>query len=231
MMKVFSLIPVILAVTTLFTQPVLAGDDAAEWTTPKYYVQLGLASSFTNDQDFDKSIVGSGTYKPDWGIGAGGEVGVFLNDTWRFGVGLVWLRGFDGKVDFDDPALASTKLNKSADAITMLFNAYYYFGEMQGLFAPINPFIGAGIGFTHFDIGDKSGSPGGNGTSDPTDTVLSGALRIGWDTKLRPGVTLTSSYALGFTDRAKFQTLFGVDTEREASVDFGGFIGLRFDLN
>lgn len=207
--------------------PTVAGDhsqpDGNGW-----YVQAGIGGSLTQDQDFSNPLVGKGEYKPDFGIGGIVEVGRHLNDRWRVGVSGGWARGFDGKLNFKDPVLIDQDIDGHGDVYTLHLNAYYYLGEMQGLFGPIQPFVGAGIGLTHFDIGDVGGASG----KDKTDTVFSGALRAGYDTKLRPGVTLTSTYSIGYTGEAEFTNNFGFpNTTRESQVDFIAFTGLRFALD
>lgn len=205
-----------------------AADDHTQTGANGWYVQAGIGGSITKDQDFENPLVGKGEYKPDFGIGGIVEVGRQLSDTWRVGLGAGWARGFDGKLDFKDPSLTDSKIDGHGDVYTLHLNAYYYLGEMQGLFGPIQPFVGAGIGLTHFDIGDVGGASG----KDTTDTVFSGALRVGYDTKLRPGITLTSTYSVGYTGEAEFTNNFGFpNTRREAQVDFITFTGLRFALD
>ena len=207
--------------------PAIAGGDVLP-SSDGWYVQAGIGGSVTKDQDFKNPIVGKGSYEPDFGIGGIVEVGRQLSDKWRVGIGAGWARGFDGKLDFKDPALLDANIDGHGDVYTLHLNAYYYLGEMQGLFGPIQPFVGAGIGLTHFDIGDVGGVSG----DDKTDTVFSGALRVGYDTKLRPGITLTSTYSLGYTGEAEFTNHFGFpNTTRESQVDFIAFTGLRFDLD
>lgn len=203
-------------------------DDHSLPSSNGWYVQAGIGGSLTKDQDFKNADVGNGSYEPDFGIGGNVEVGRFLSDKWRIGVSFAWARGFDGKIDFKNPATPDGNVDGHADLYTLHFNANYYLGEMQALFGPIQPFVGAGIGFTHFDTGDAGGAFG----VDKTDTTVSGALRVGYDFKIRPGITLTSSYSLGFTGDAEFTNIGGfADTKRDSQVDFITFTGLRFDLD
>lgn len=222
--------PAAVAALALLTgiAPAAADDGAGPQITQRqgYYVTTAIGGPLTTKQDFDDTLFGKGTYEPDWGLGGAVEVGRYFGDRWRLGVGLSYTRGFDGDLELKDLGV-KFGLDGHSDVFTVMVNADYTLCAIDTMFGKVEPFIGGGLGIAHYDVKEF----GGGGPGDKTDTAFAGAVHIGYDMALRPGVTLTSRYSVGFTGEAEFDQALGATTTKESEVDFLGFTGIRFDLN
>lgn len=106
-------------------------------------------------------------------------------------------------------------------------------GTFDTVLGSVSPFVGAGLGFSHLDRSDiRPTSIGSSSGGNDTDTVFAAAAHLGFETKLRPGVTLSSQWSLQYADEAQFDNaFFGFDLQRDGQVQVLTFTGLRFDLN
>lgn len=150
-----------------------------------------------------------------------------------------YLRGSDGEVTFDSGFVL--QFDGHGESHNVMFNVLRTVGTFDTMFGQIEPFIGAGIGFQHFDKTDiKAGAPiftpPFSFTADGTDTVFAAALHAGYDMQIAPGITLTSQWSLSWAGEAEFAANSppfppGTSTSRDSQFEVTTFTGLRFDLN
>ncbi|MGE0857341.1 MAG: hypothetical protein AB7L18_14775, partial [Hyphomicrobiaceae bacterium] len=101
-------------------------------------------------------------------------------------------------------------------------------GRFETRFGQMEPFFGAGIGFSHFDIEEL----GGPFTTDHTDIAFLGVLHAGYELKLQDRLSLVSQASLAYTSETEFQSVIpGISTIRDGQLDIVLHTGLRFDLN
>lgn len=219
------------AAATFIAVQVLAPDARADSMETQAslagtYVTVSVGGPFTTKQDFDDTLFGKGTYEPDWGLGGTLEIGRYIGPNWRMGLELGFIRGFDGELKLKDLGITN-KLDGHSDVFTGLVHVYYTICELDTFVGTVKPFVGAGIGFAHYDVKEF----GNGGPGDKTDTAFAAALHAGYDIKLRDGVTMTSRYSLGYTGEAEFGQVLNATTTKQEEIDFLGYTGLRFDLN
>jgi opacity protein-like surface antigen len=202
------------------------------------YIIGRIGSALPIEQDVTVSNAfgsGSGEYDPDGGIGFQGAIGHHFADGWRAEVSYTHLRGNDGELTLEGFG-PPFELDGTGKSHTVLFNVLKTVGTFDTFLGPVSPFVGAGIGFSHLDRSDIDlvFAPGflGSFPSDNTDTVFAAAAHVGFESKLAPGVTLSSQWSFQYADEAEFENAFAgfADLNRDAQVQIMSFTGLRFDF-
>lgn len=202
------------------------GEDPPAPRTHDWYASALFGGPLPLSQDFVTETVSPGEYKPDWGIGGWFAIGRQLGADWRADVAVSLVRGYDGKVKFDNGFV--NNFDGHSDVVSVLFNAYRTVGRFDTRFGQIAPFLGAGIGFSHFDLEEILGAF----NVDHTDTVFVGALHAGYELKLSDRASIVSQYSLAYTGEAEFATVIpGASTVRDASVDLLIHTGIKFALD
>jgi opacity protein-like surface antigen len=211
------------------TQTAQAEDGASSQTG--FYILGRLGSAMPTGENIESGLLGKGEYVTDDGIGAQGAVGYHLGNGWRAEVSYTWLQGSDGDAKFP---FGKIPLDGEAQSETVLFNILKTVGTVDTFLGTMHPFVGAGVGFSHFDISDITTQipffiPAG---ADSTDTVFAAAVHFGFDSRLAEGITLTSQWSVQYADDAEFPGAFiGTSLIRESQFQIMSFTGIRIDLN
>ena len=213
---------------TLVSAPVLAADaglGAYSTASHGWYIEVRGGGAVPVNHSFTSTATGAGEYKPNTGFNIGVDIGKYLTDNWRAELGLYWNRGSNGSATLGGGApIAHTG---SVDVYSFMGNLLYSFDTNSSM----RPYIGAGIGLSHFDF-NGLGAVGGGFTITGSDTVFSAALLTGVDFKIGERTAITSRYSLSWADGGRYSTTtpgLTVRTSGEIEHIFG--IGLRVDLN
>lgn len=202
------------------------GDDVPAPRANGWYMSALFGGPLPLSQDFVTETVSPGDYKPDWGIGGWFALGRNFGDGWRADVAVSLVRGYDGKVKFDNGFV--NNFEGHSDVVSVLFNGYRTVGRFDTRFGTVEPFLGAGIGFSHFDLEQILGAF----NVDHTDTVFVGALHAGYELKLSDKASIVSQYSLAYTGEAEFATVIpGASTVRDARFDLLIHTGIKFALD
>jgi opacity protein-like surface antigen len=188
-----------------------------------WYIEGTLAIPLRRDYDFTSTGLPSGTYKPDIGLAGMIAVGMHFAPNWRAEVFFFGGRGSDGSVRF-----AAGTFPQSGDATVLAagVNAYYTFN--WGYW--IKPYVGAGVGFAHYDV-NRIGFPGGAFFIDDSDTAFIGLLHAGLDIPLTTQFTGTVRYTAAFIPDLKFGSVpAGVTRNVEGHVSSIIFLGGRYSF-
>jgi opacity protein-like surface antigen len=212
--------------TSVTTVTAGGGEDVPAPAANGWYMSALFGGPLPFSQDFVTETVSPGDYKPDWGIGGWFAIGRKLNEDWRADIAVSLVRGYDGKVKFDNGFVAN--FEGHSDVASVLLNAYRTVGRFDTRFGRIEAFLGAGIGFSHFDLEQILGAF----NVEHTDTVFVGALHAGYDLKLSEKASIVSQYSLAYTGEAEFATVIpGASTVRDSRLDLLIHTGIRFALD
>ncbi len=212
----------------LAAAPALAADAAVgnyEVGSRSWYAEIRAGAPIPVDHGFNSPATGPGQYKPSSGFHVGVDVGKYITDNWRAELGLYWNRGSKGSARLGGGA--PIPHSGSVNTYTFMGNLLYAFHTGS----PLRPYVGAGLGFTHFDF-NGLGATGGAFTITGSKTVMTAALHTGLDYKLSERTTLTSRYTLGWVDGGGYATTIpGLTVTTSSEVEHILGVGIRFDLN
>lgn len=186
-----------------------------------FYVEAMLGGPLPLEQEFHANSIGSGSYDPEWGIGAWLSVGKHLTPRLRAQVGTAWIRGFDG-----EKTVAGTTFDYDGkDDMYVVMASLFYSLDRWG---SVQPYVGAGFGAAFYDIKEN----GGPFVTHHEDVAPVVAGHLGFDYPLTSRISLTSRYSLAWVGEASFPTIIpGDKVVRESDFEHMFLTGLRFELN
>ena len=203
----------------------LAGTTASQafdLNIERWYIEgrggLGLppspATSFTGTQ---------GEYEPDDGYSIAGAIGAYIGPQTRAEIEVGVTKGEGGNFVIGGVNIPHTG---EAHAYSVLFNIHQEVANVNEMW---RPYVGAGIGFAHYDI-DNLG--GGAFFVNDTATTFNAAGHFGIDVPLNEMFVLTSRLTVGITTDADFDTTNPAITV-EKDTEFYAFFsaGIRFHLD
>jgi opacity protein-like surface antigen len=174
-------------------------------------------------QEYDVNIgTSGGTYEPDTGFYGSIALGRQFTPNWRGEIYFAWARAKDGAITFN----GGGTFPQTGKTDVYSFGANLFYGWVWTQF--VRPFVGAGVGFAHFDV-QRIGFPGSAVVIDDTDTTIVGLLHAGLDFPLTQNFILTSRYTAAFTPEVSFSSVpAGITRTREATIDHLFSFGARW---
>ena len=176
-------------------------------------------------KDYDINLGGAGgVYEPDTGFYAQVAVGRYFAPNWRGEIYFAWARAKDGSVTFNGGG--TFPQSGRTDVYSAGVNLFYTWAWTQWL----KPYVGAGVGFAHFDV-QRVGFPGGAFVIDGSDTTIVGLLHAGLDIPMSQQFTLTGRYTAAFTPEVSFGSIpAGVTRTRDSTIDHLFSVGGRWNF-
>jgi opacity protein-like surface antigen len=231
--------------------PAFAGEhhsmkDYPEIVSYGLYFEARVGGAILDEFDADMSSAnvaganGALGIEPDEGFGFELALGKYFNQHWRADVSLAWGHADDLTIDYSgapaNPLSAGAQPVDSLGDITttsLLFNVYrtldYRIGRLQ-------PFVGAGIGFTHIEI-DNVAPNGSRFIVDDSDVVFTFVHHLGFDMPLSEKADLTFRYTGIYSTEGNFSSrdtfnaggIMNVETDSEYIPAVSA--GIRIKLN
>jgi len=184
-----------------------------------WYAELraGVPVKVTDDVNVTSNVAaGNGTLESRWtsGLDIAADIGLYVMQNVRVEGDLSVVRGWDGKLNFNQGFTGNAFAGRELDAVghvtatSFMFNGIYEFQNLDLM--GITPFVGAGIGASRIKL--VNGSPAtARFVFNDSDTVVTGAFILGADIPVPfwNGVKFTGRYTLAVSEGPSFS---GTDT-------------------